>query len=839
MPWMSVDLPRISKMKGVWAMLRNRCWVLMAFALFTMQASGQTLFRMSGPTLSGNPFVLVKGGKARACILLGHDASWQDRLAAEELKVYIHKMTGARLSVSSTDRQAVPELPAVLLGRPENNEAVAQLAQQGGISLRKEELTEDGFILKTTQWRGKPCLVVSGVSDVATVYAAYDLLERFGRVGFFRYEEHIPKVSDFIVPACDVKERPHFRVRMHGGQWHYYGIHWFSEEQWQEQLRWCAKYRVNRNNYLPGPPVTYLAEAGMWQRLGIESPPRSEPRDRKPGEALAMVKRLAEYARRLGVRSPLGTTDGQIPPAVLKEFQKKYPDARYFDDGHGAIHVYPNDPLWLRMNQACLENGIAFFGDSKLYGLPSPWAERAPGKTPDEKEQITRDFAEAVGRLAAWAEKAHPGAEWMLDCWAFANKEYWQPYRVKRLLAALPEEMDLVLWDYPSEDEPSYVYNSYWFKRAWAFIVFHSSAGNTTVHGDVHGLLSSVFGVLCDQRADKMVGFGNYTEANDYAPFFKDLLLHMAWNPMVDLDEFVRDYCERRYDPQSVPAMVACHQKMLKSVYGLQSDTHMTDGFRTTRLQDPPYWFRLGGHWVPFDELQRRKIAMRRHWAPLLRGALSDALSVADHERGNAAYVRDLADLMRSYVHVKIEQAIWDAVQAVRKGDMKAFERHYAHIQRLFESLLKAISLVAHRWEFGVNALIKDFEDAPLKYSPEEIRHYLYYVTFGGNGFHDYFRADRYEMIRDVYRPMTMAYLDACRENITKGRAELPLAPGGAEYKTLMDAVPESVRNVAGAKYQPIVDGFINGPTAPPPPAPEDPAAMAREFLAAIDRGQL
>lgn len=788
---------------------------------------------------------LVKSGKAEAYILLGSKPSWQDRFAAKELSEYIKKITDAALPINrfgSADKPSSISMLPVLVGSRGTHEIIDKLTKAGKITLNESELTSDGFIIKMTEWEGQPCLVIAGVSDVATVYAAYDFLERFGRVGFFRYEEHVPKRGSFSIESCDIKERPYFRVRMHGGQYHYFGIQWFSEEQWKQDLRWYAKYRLNRHNYLPGPPVLDLAEAGMWKRLGIDAAAASDPRDRNPGQALQIVKRLARYALKLGVRSPYPTSTGEIPTKVLDKFQRKYPRARYFEivrNDSKNTYVHPADPMWLRLNQARLENMIESFGDSKLYYLPSPWAERAPGKTPEQKEQFTREYAAAVGRLARWAEKKHPGAEWTMDGWAFANKKYWQPYRVKRMLDSLPENLNFVMWDYPAEEEPSYVYNSYWFDRPWAFIVLNSMAGNTTVHGDVQRLIGNVFRVLCDQRAEKMIGFGYYTEARDYIPFFKDLVLHMAWNPMISLDDFVRDYCERRYDERSVSAMVACHEKMLKTVYGPQSDTHMTDGFRTVRLQDPAYWFTLGGPWVPFDELQRRVLDQRRHWGPILLDALADALSVAELERDNPAYVRDLADLMRSYVHVRINQAIWDAVEAMRRGDTDAFERHYADVERLFDYLLKAISLVAHRWEFGVNALVRDFQDAPLKFSPKEIRHYLYYVTFGGNRIHDYFRSDRYEMIRDIYRPKTMTYLDTCREYLKKGGGKLPSPKTGvAKYATIMDATALAVRKATSSKYQPIIDKFIEGPCTAPPASPS-PAMVAKDFLAAARQGKI
>ncbi len=794
------------------------------------------------PAMASDEYCLVQSGQSCAYVLLGEHPSWQDKFAAGELATYIEKMTGVRLAIRRLSQRNLPESDfPILIGRPETHKIIAALANRGSIVLREKELTAEGFILKTVRWQERPCMVIAGVSDVATVYAAYDFLERFGRIGFFRYEEHVPKRKDFVIPSCNIREKPFFRTRLFGGQYHYFGIHFYSESQWKEELRWYAKYHLNRCNYPPGPPVAYLLDNGMWKRLGIKIATKQEPRDRKKGHALKILKRLVPYALKLGVRSPYPTTDGEIPNTVLKAFKHTYPKVRLFElirNGRHNTYVDPADPMWLRLNKARLENRIAILGDSKLYYLPSPWGERTPGKTPQEQERITRDYADALGQLTKWAEKTHTGSEWVMDCWAVANKTYWQPYRVKRMLDALPKNLNMVVWDYPAEDEPSYVYNSYWFHRPWAFIVFNSMAGNTTVHGDIYRIMGNLYRVLCDQRAEKMVGFGWYTEARDYVPFYEDLVLHLAWNPLINLDDFIRDYCERRYRPESVPTMISCHEKMLKTVYGPRSNTHLTDGFRSVILMNPVYWHQLGGHWVPFDELQHRKTILQSHWAPILADALADALSVYDNEQNNPAYIRDLVDLMRSYVHVQINQAVWDAVEALRHQNLVDFEKHYTHIDRLFDQLLKAVNLVSHRWEFGVNALIKDFRDAPLKYSPEEIRHYLYYVTWRGDKIYDYVRSDRYEMIRDIYRPMTMAYLDACREQIKKNKKTLPWNTTNiTKYKTIMD-VAATVKKAAGTKYQSFIDKFISGPCPPPPPQP-DAKKTVQDFLKAIRTGKL
>lgn len=774
---------------------------------------------------------LIVDRRPVACIALGENPSWQERFAAEELQSYLKQMTSAAVPIVNTQSAEAGKGAIVFIGRPETNRSVAELIESRKIDYAPDKLTAEGFIIRTTTWKNRPCVVIAGGGDQGTIYAAYDFLERFGRVGFFRYEEHVPQRDGLLIPYCDIQERPYFTTRMHGGQYHYFGINFFGEAQWKENLAWYAKYRLNRTNYIPGPPLGEEAMSGIWRRLGLQATGASS----SPVSSLS--KNLSKHALNLGIRAPYVTTDGAIPPALVQAFQEKFPDTRYLKVEGSGTYIHPDDPMWLKVNQAYIESYVDQFGDGRVFYLPSPYTERSPGETREEQEEITAAYAAAVGRLAAWAETEYPGAEWVWDGWAFANKAYWEPHRVKRLFDALPPNLNMILWDYPAEDEPTYVVQSYWHGKPWAFVVCNSMAGNATVHGDINRISGNMFRVLCDQRADKNLrGFGYYTEANDYIPFFKDYVLHLAWNPIRNVDDFVADYCQRRYSTESVEAMVKCHQKLLKTVYGPESDTHLTDGFRTVRLQDPVYWFAIGGSWVPFDDLQYRTMKLRQHWSPILAQALADAFSVYEQERDNAAYRRDLVDIMRSYIHVEMNEAIWDAAQASRQGDDKAFDVHHRRVENLFEHLLAAIGLVADRWEFGVDALVKEFANAPIGRSPSEIRHHLYYVTFSGDRIYDYFRSDRYEMIRDVYRPLTMATLDGLRDRMGKG-PEIKVQAAGA-YDTIMDVVAENAHVASSSSQTSIIEKFIDGPCAPPPPV-SDPAVVVKKFIEAINAGEI
>ncbi|GAG04330.1 unnamed protein product, partial [marine sediment metagenome] len=56
-----------------------------------------------------------------------------------------------------------------------------------------------------------------------------------------------------------------------------------------------------------------------------------------------------------------------------------------------------------------------------------------------------------------------------------------------------------------------------------------------------------------------------------------------------------------------------------------------------------------------------------------------------------------------------------------------------------------------------------------------------------------------------------------------------------------VDPMPPSVGlpERGGLGYQEMIDHFINEDTPPPPPVPADAAAVARDFLAAAERGEI
>ena len=146
------------------------------------------LVAMAGISGSG-ALVVAERGKAPEClIVLPADPEPSRVYAAEELRDFVKGITGVTLPVVTNDSPA----RGVYLDR-------------GGA-----ELGDDGFRLSAD---GRDLHVVGGKRGV--IYGVYELLERFGGVGWFSgWRTVVPEAAGFAVPAAlDETHRPAFRLR--------------------------------------------------------------------------------------------------------------------------------------------------------------------------------------------------------------------------------------------------------------------------------------------------------------------------------------------------------------------------------------------------------------------------------------------------------------------------------------------------------------------------------------------------------------------------------------------------------------------------------------------------
>jgi hypothetical protein len=152
----------------------------------------------------------------RSVAVVGAHAPEIERYAAKQLCGYLQKLYGihAEPEVSLT---ALAEVN-LLIGSPASDPAVARALGSGGWP----KVSDQGIVLKRARLKGKPALVIGGGSPAATLWAVYELVQRWG-VRYLLHGDILPaKPGHFALPARDVVMEPIFRDREVPGCLHHF-----------------------------------------------------------------------------------------------------------------------------------------------------------------------------------------------------------------------------------------------------------------------------------------------------------------------------------------------------------------------------------------------------------------------------------------------------------------------------------------------------------------------------------------------------------------------------------------------------------------------------------------
>ncbi|MGC9319087.1 MAG: DUF4838 domain-containing protein [Armatimonadota bacterium] len=146
---------------------------------------------------------LIRDGAARGQIVLEADAHEKIALAAEELNLYLQRMSGTRLPVN--ERPVAGAYP-VYLGAPD---------ARWGEEAELRSLTFDGFVVECTGQR----LVLAGNVPEGTLNAVYWLLEQLGVRWFIPTElgENVPEMATVAIPQMHRRVEPRFPCRRNHG----------------------------------------------------------------------------------------------------------------------------------------------------------------------------------------------------------------------------------------------------------------------------------------------------------------------------------------------------------------------------------------------------------------------------------------------------------------------------------------------------------------------------------------------------------------------------------------------------------------------------------------------
>lgn len=334
----------------------------------------------------------------KVAVVVGVQCTDLERYGANELCRYLDKL----FNIKTVPTHEVPaEADYVLIiGSPQSNPVVAEGLGKDGWP----QVSDQGIVLKQACCAGKPALVLGGGSPVATLWAVYDQVERWG-VRYLLHGDVLPRnAGEFRLPTADVVLEPKFPVR----QWRVVNDFACGPESWGiadygpifDQL---AKLKFNRIYAVIYPWQPFLdlkfkgierTKAWLWYDFHYpitdDMPGRAIFGDRREWwnpdlpygasyreMALAGKRHLSsvlDYAKSRGMQIALSVNLAEFP----KEFAPLLKDHRVIYPGLGELSVTPgpgqpiDDADLLNLSAAVLQTSVNTYPqvDFLVPGLP-------------------------------------------------------------------------------------------------------------------------------------------------------------------------------------------------------------------------------------------------------------------------------------------------------------------------------------------------------------------------------------------------------------------------------------------------------------------------------------
>jgi hypothetical protein len=343
------------------------------------------------------------GAAPPVVVVYGNSAGWLDRHAAEEFARYAQAATGSKVALRGDDAALPAQGDLVLLGSPAANRRVAELVRQGVLPGQTPE--GEGFVVRTANQGRCRLLHLAGGTDVATLYAVYDYLERDLGCGWFPTGDYVPKGAKLVMSGLSRSETPRFKWRHFSSGFGYWAIKFESTfwdwPEWQRYLDWAAKSKLNLTQW-----------SAHWAAQTAGTVPRKVfPEMGKPAEEPAYqlkVEAARQFYQTIQPLSPdaLWVTDSWdfggsywTPQAIAQYFADLPKDMRFLIYDTNADYIIP--PQYEKYQHWFGRNWAFAVLQTMPWTWPEPtwgWSATAGGS------RLTAPFgpATAPGLSSAW-----------------------------------------------------------------------------------------------------------------------------------------------------------------------------------------------------------------------------------------------------------------------------------------------------------------------------------------------------------------------------------------------------------------------------------------------------
>lgn len=362
-----------------------------------------------------------------------------ESLAAREVRRYVYLRTGELLPIRSV--AVVAGAPSILAARKDRPEIKA-LAGDPALLAAVAALKPQEYLLKSI---GPNLLLIAGGDDAGVLYGAYAFAEKLG-VRFYLHGDVVPDGKiPFLISGLNESGRPLFALRgiqpfhdfPEGPDWwntddylayvsqlaklrmNFIGLHCYPEGSfgpeslvwigvkedvdetgavkfsypsfWANTLRSTWGYAPTKTGDFAGGAARLFADDvyGNEVQAGLMPAPKSpEESNELFNRSAAMMRRVFERAKSLGITTCLGTESPLTVPAVLKAHLKEIGK----DPADPAVVRELYEGIFTRIQRACPVD---------YYWLWTPEGWTWHGNTLQQYQQTEADIKAAMGALSA------------------------------------------------------------------------------------------------------------------------------------------------------------------------------------------------------------------------------------------------------------------------------------------------------------------------------------------------------------------------------------------------------------------------------------------------------
>ena len=740
-------------------------------------------------------YQLTKSGIPCSTILLGNRATWLDRHAAEELRNYVQKISGAILNITCEKYVSSIFGNKILIGLPSSNDLIRAFAEKHPGILPAESTTENDCVAYAV--RGDT-LVISGSNPRSVYYSVCHLLEKELGVGFYWDRDVFEQTPDIALPdGLTLCERSDFKIRHTIGQWVYNHGAFLNAAERREELDKYARNKIN--SYRLYSWNTY-ARKKTFIELGVKNIEITTDDIARRD----IVRDTIEYAQSLGmeVMVPL------IPDETSLAFRELYPNARYFgaewvkDDAAAPEPVpclYPEDPMYKKFVQTFVKVWIDTYGPTSSF-VCAPPSEHHISTSVEDYIDISINFPkytyEALHELI-------PSARLFYDGWGVRTDTppcIWaMPGVMQRFVDNLPEEVYFLdLWTDREEFGPNYCEPMYrdanygpLRKAHYVLEALNEFGGDDHLHGNFSRHIEAAREMTNPALVQHGDGFGNCTELCGVSLHFFDLIFQLSWKPTnITLDSFLTDSARRRYGNLPAETGKRAMQDLEQAVYCERYGSH-------ARYQKRCYLARPQRRFIPFARFQKT--------VSLLDNFMGVMSALPDAQKTDAIG-QDMYDVMRQYITEHFNAHLRCVLELFlnRKGaDAGTLHRDFDFHAGIMEQLLEQLeALTRENTKMYVETIVRQFRGRPCDpdisasdcAAPADFRAWMRDLgtTFVRSipNLPDYDSQDYHELICCYYHPRMTACIETLRSLLDDNGATSPKAADNLleqRYKTIED----------------------------------------------------